>query len=80
MNKSDLLLGGPGLDGYVYQSAIYCVDCGRSIIEQLPDRDYDELEVGDSDEVPVPVFFGESDEPQHCDACGACLYGGKDED
>lgn len=73
----DALLGGPGLDGYAYQAAIYCVDCGRSIIRKVF-KDYPEVDDArfrDSEEVPQPIFFGESDSPEHCDACGEYLYG-----
>lgn len=76
MTKSDMLLGGPGLDGYAYQADVYCVPCGRAMIARLPDRDYSEVEAGDSERVPVPVFWGEHEEPQHCAKCGAYLYGG----
>lgn len=45
INRDDLLLGGPGLDGYAYQAAIYCVDCGRAIIEELDLSTLDDLTV-----------------------------------
>lgn len=76
MKKEDMLLGGPGLDGYAYQASVYCIDCGQDIICGLPDRDYDELEAGDTERVPVPIFFGEHEITQHCDNCGEYLYGG----
>lgn len=75
MRKADMLLGGPGLDGYAFSADVYCVECGRAIIRDLPDRDYDDLEVGDTEIVPVPIFFGESDSVQHCADCGEYLYG-----
>jgi len=79
VTKSELLLGGPGLDGYVYQGEIYCPDCGSEIIAQgpnvIPDAD-----MYDSDITPQPIFFGESDSPQYCSQCGEYLYGGDLED
>lgn len=71
----DALLGGPGLEGYAYNGSLYCVDCGRALIEQTF------ATVGDArvfaDLLPSPVFFGESDTREHCDDCGEYLYGGK---
>jgi len=29
----------------------------------------------DSEEVPQPIFFGESDSAEHCGECGEHLYG-----
>ena len=76
INRDDLLLGGPGLDGYAYKAAIYCVDCGRGIIENLDLSELNEATVIDSSDCPQPVFFGESDTAEHCDACGEYCYGG----
>lgn len=77
MRKFDMLKGGPGLDGYAYHADVYCVDCGQDIIRKLEDRDYTELEAGDMECVPVPIFFGESpDCEQYCTVCGEYLYGG----
>jgi hypothetical protein len=75
MDKQDMLLGGPGLDGYAYKAACYCVPCGRAAILALPQEEYDDVLARDSDTVPQPIFFGESDGPVHCDECGEHLYG-----
>jgi hypothetical protein len=75
--KDDLLLGGPGLDGYAYQADVYCVPCGQAIIRDLPKDAFDELETGDTEVVPVPILFGGSDIAEHCGDCGEYLYGGE---
>jgi hypothetical protein len=75
MNKRDMLLGGPGLDGYAYCADVYCVPCGQRMIEALPREKYGELEARDSDTVPQPIFFGEADTAQHCGECGEYMYG-----
>lgn len=79
LTKRDLKLGGPGLDGYAYNVAMYCIDCGHDIIDKLPQKTFTYLEASDTEQVPVPSFFGESDQTQHCDDCGEYLYGGSDE-
>jgi hypothetical protein len=73
----DAMGGGPGLDGYAYSADIYCEACGEALIEQVFELkpEMDELEFNDSEECPQPIFFGESDGPQHCGACGRYLYG-----
>ena len=76
--KRDATLGGPGLDGYAYQADVYCVECSHDIIEGL-DWPCDELTFQDSESVPQPIFFGESDIAQHCADCGEYLYGPQDE-
>ena len=75
MKKRDMLLGGPGHDGYGFNADVYCVDCGREIINKLPDVEYDDLDFRDMDKVPQPIFFGESDSAQYCGNCGEYLYG-----
>lgn len=79
MTLKDALLGGPGLDGYAYCADVYCVDCGHAIIEEvyaeLDRRSLTALEAGDSEVIPVPIFFGEADSAQHCGRCGSYLYG-----
>jgi len=78
-------LGGPGLDGYAYQADVYCVDCGRAIIEEIASaivprlRSLDDF-FRDSELVPQPIFFGESDTAEHCGDCGEYLYGPKEEE
>jgi len=68
--------GGPGHDGYTYQADVWCVDCGREIIDDLArELKLCPVEHADSDDVPCPIFFGESDTAQHCADCGEYLYG-----
>lgn len=81
----DALLGGPGLDGYAYNADVLCVDCGHAAIEAVFDarramgqHELTDLEAGDSEVIPVPIFFGESDTAQHCGECGSYLYGERD--
>lgn len=81
MTLQDALLGGPGLDGYAYQAAIYCAECARPIIEAtVPPEGLPYPEAQDSETTPQPVFFGEADTAQHCDQCGEYLYGPEEED
>lgn len=76
----DLLLGGPGHDGYAYNADVYCVDCGQDIITELfNEGKYADGDSGDSNDHPQPIFFGESDYMQHCASCNEYLYG-EDED
>jgi hypothetical protein len=57
---SELLLGGPGHDGYIYNADVYCVDCGQDIIrDQHAKGEYKDGDSGDSDDHPQPIFFGE---------------------
>jgi len=79
VNKREMLLGGPGLDGYAYQADTYCIEHGQAIIRALPRERYDELDANDSETVPQPIFFGESDSAQHCAECGEYLYGPQEE-
>lgn len=73
---SELLLGGPGHDGYTYNAAVYCVDCGQEIIRELyRDGAYNDGDNGDSCQFPQPIFFGESDQAEHCDECQEYMYG-----
>ena len=73
--KRDMLKGGPGLDGYAYCADVYCPACAHAIIEALPDRALAWIDFCDSDQVPQPIFYGESDCAQHCGECGEYLYG-----
>lgn len=64
---------------YIYQAALYCVDCGNSICEDLtaagkaPEDPEDEGSY-DSDDFPKgPTDEGESDSPSHCDGCQCFL-------
>jgi hypothetical protein len=75
-------LGGPGLDGYAYNADVYCTDCAEKIIEEIADdlaplvSGVDDPLFNDSDKVPQPIFFGDSEMSQHCIECGEYLYGG----
>lgn len=71
---SDCLLGGPGHDGYAYNAAVYCVECGADIIRELYPT-VDPVLMEDSEHFPQPIFFGESDCAEHCDQCSEYLYG-----
>lgn len=75
MTKDQAMLGGPGLDGYVYCADTYCVPCGQERIEQAPQEYFADSRSLDSDHVPQPIFFGEHDRAVHCAGCGAHMYG-----
>ena len=87
MTERDLTLGAPGLDCYAYQATVYCVDCGRARIHDICQSPEaltalaadDTLWLYDSENVPQPGFFTESDTAQYCDDCGEYLYGPMDE-
>lgn len=77
----DATMGGPGHDGYAFQADVYCKECGRKICREIvasyPDHsltDHSELPC-DTNDFPMPIFFGESDTAQHCAECGEYLYG-----
>ena len=77
VKASEAFKGGPGLDGYAYRASIYCENCIQEIWK--PEKDeYEWWEFQDSERVPQPIFFGESDYPQHCEECGEYLYGGNE--
>lgn len=80
MNKRDMLLGGPGLDGYTFNADVYCIECGRALIQALPREQYDDVDARDSEQVPQPIFFGEHEIAQHCGECGEYLYGPQEEE
>jgi hypothetical protein len=81
MKLSDLLLSGPGHDGYSYNADVYCVACGQDIIrERYPHVKGDEDAQRDSESCPQPIFFGESDHAEHCGGCGEYLYGPQEEE
>jgi len=79
---SECTRGGPGLDGYAWRSDLYCTDCGRAIVREIAPALAPTLEdttdplYHDSDVVPQPVFFLESDCREYCAACGEYMYGG----
>lgn len=47
------------MEVYIYEGALYCEDCARSL-------------EGEADG-PYPDGGGEADTPQHCDSCGVFL-------
>lgn len=72
-NREDVFAGGPGLDAYAYQSEVYCPGCARKL--DFGTGPWTDNDFGDSEVVPFPVFFGESDAEQDCAQCGVYLYG-----
>ena len=71
------------MNGYAYNADVYCTACGRTIIrEKWKGRksEVDDLDAHDSEQWPQPIFFGESDSPQHCGDCGEYLYGNESEE
>jgi len=62
---------------FVYQSSLYCQECGEKMIKDHPRRaKYSKLHEDeyDSDEFPKgPIEEGESDHPNHCEECGMFL-------
>ena len=74
---ADCLKGGPGLDGYAFRADVYCEDCGEKMAREVfkGGRRVDWTTFCDSEEVPQPIFFGESDSAEHCGECGEHLYG-----
>ena len=75
MNRREMKLGGPGLDGYAYCADVYCVACAHAIIDAGPWEVPEPLDK-DSETTPQPIFFGEHEEAQFCGECGEYLYGG----
>lgn len=79
--RAALADGSPGFDGYTYRADIYCPVCGEAIIREIaPDvaptlSGDDDCLFRDSETVPQPIFFGESDTARHCGECGEYLYG-----
>lgn len=77
----ECLLGGPGLRGYDYQCDVYCEYCADDIVRSIAGNIAPKIEstddwlFRDSESVPQPIFFGESDYAQHCAKCGEYLYG-----
>ena len=88
----DALMGGPGLDAYAFCADLYCIACGKQIMadlwekslkasrndlgEKIQEPGWDDSEFEDSEILPQPVFFGESDGEQYCANCEDYLYGG----
>lgn len=88
----EALLGGPGLDGYAFNAEILCVDCGQDAIRAVFNALAAKQNIGaetvsideepfdqDTDTLPQPVFFGESDSAEHCGKCGCYCYGNDNE-
>lgn len=73
--RAQAKLKGPGFKGYAYCAAMYCGNCGDAIIDSLTLPNSNTPEFLDSEIVPQPAFFAESEFAEHCDQCGAYLYG-----
>lgn len=64
---------------YVYNAALWCLDCGRELRQSLPvpiGAELDNESTWDSDDYPkgpYPNGGGEADCAQHCDGCGVAL-------
>lgn len=64
---------------FIYQSDLYCEDCGRSIRENVPQPDWAELDnehtwdSSDWPKGPCADGGGEAGCPQHCAGCGCFL-------
>ena len=71
--REDVFRGGPGLRAYVYRAEIYCPACAQAL--DFGAGPWDWIDFTDSDTVPQPAFFPESDSPQYCAACERFLYG-----
>jgi hypothetical protein len=74
---------GIGFRAYAYCADLYCKECAESIIDAIVDAypayaltDASEIPC-DSNEIPQPIFFSESDYAEHCADCGEYLYGGE---
>lgn len=77
-SKYDLLIGGPGLDGYTFEGAVYCADCAQVMVRGFAQESFTWDEMRNSEVCPQPIFFGESELPMHCAECGDWLYGPAD--
>lgn len=76
--RADVFAGGPGPDGYTFKAEVYCPHCAEDL--DFGAGPWDDLEFGDSEVVPQPVFNGEADTEQSCASCGEYLYGDRAED
>jgi hypothetical protein len=69
------------MDAYIYQAALWCSDCTRTIKKELKKKgetpeDPDDEGSYDSDDYPKGPYSeggGEADTPQHCDGCAVFL-------
>jgi len=83
----DMASRSPGFDGFAFQADVWCLDC---IIEMANHGDFDQSAAKvanqdnpiwqDSEILPQPIFFGESDHKQCCNSCAESLYGPDEED
>jgi hypothetical protein len=64
------------VDGYAYQADVYCDSCAREIASELAREEPESEDTVDTEDFPIPIFFGEHEERQYCAACGEYLYGG----
>lgn len=83
MVLQDALAKGPGLDGYAFRADVLCVECGEDAVRRVfADRNGEPIPYPDcqnSETLPQPIFFGESDTAQHCGTCAEHLYGPAEE-
>jgi hypothetical protein len=57
---------------YAYEAAMWCDDCARGVMTELDARGVEDT--GDSNDYPQSDgSSGESDHPEHCDACRVFL-------
>lgn len=64
------------MDVFIYHAALLCEDCATAIRRDLIRSGYVVRAEEDSDDFPCGPYShggGESDCPQHCDACGVFL-------
>lgn len=59
---------------YIYQSEVYCEDCGHDIIFEIDSKERGFIS-DDSNEFPQFDEVGESDSPQHCAGGESCVNG-----
>lgn len=69
------------MNAFVYQAALWCEPCGTKVAKRLvregkAPANIEDERTYDSDKFPKGPYAdggGESDSPQHCDACGKFL-------
>jgi len=88
MTRNDILLDidiashSPGLRAFAFQADLYCLDCilnmaNRGVFDKGAAQVDDQADPywEDSELLPQPCFFPESDHAEHCASCGEYLYG-----
>lgn len=62
------------MDIYIYNAALYCEDCGETLLANTTKPDYPKpWDSSDYPAGPYPDGGGESDCPEHCDNCHVFL-------